>query len=560
MKATLYPIRSWLTRLALTPFIIYCAVPACALAQESAATFQNAPPTAAATRNPFAGQPTSVAAGKALYATDCASCHGAAAQGNGNVPALATVRVKQASAGTLFWFITNGSVNNGMPAWSSLSEPQRWQLVSYLQSLDSAAPQPSTKTAASGAMTAGNWPAPKAPFTDFRYESPGTTRKITVADLPAPFATPSAGNAPQVVERPADAWPKAPAGFKVEQFATGLHNPRLLRTAPNGDVFVAETRAGQLSVFRGITADGHPKETQVYVKGLNEPFGIAFYPTGPNPQWIYIGDTDEVVRIPYRNGDLQARGKPEHVADLPHSDRGHSTRDIRFSPDGSRMYVSVGSASNVDDPDTTPGEKNRANILVFRPDGSDMQVFASGIRNPVGLAVDPKNGEVWCSTNERDGLGDNLVPDYITHVQEGGFYGWPWWYMGAHQDPRHAGKHPELGSKAIVPDVLLNPHNASLQLTFYDGTQFPAEYRGDIFASEHGSWNRSARVGYEVIRVPRHGGSRATGEYQDFLTGFVLPNGQAWGRPVGVTVDADGSLLVSDDGGNLIWRVSHTGK
>jgi glucose/arabinose dehydrogenase/cytochrome c5 len=557
MKVSLYPSQN----LGLTALLaLGMAAPAIGLAQSSAATFHDAPAAAAATKNPVAGQAAAIAAGRSLYATDCASCHGVSAQGNGNVPALASAQVKQASAGAVFWFITQGSIANGMPAWGSLSEQQRWQLVSYLQSLDAASAQASAPAASAAAPVAGNWPAPKAPFTDFRYEAPGTTRKITVADLPAPYATPSAGNAPQLVARPADAWPKAPPGFKVELFATGLDNPRLLRTAPNGDVFVAETRAGRLTVFRGLTPDGHPKETHVFVTGLHQPFGIAFYPVGPNPQWVYIGDTDAVVRIPYRKGDLQARGAPEHVADLPHGDRGHSTRDIRFSPDGSRMYVSVGSASNVDDPDTTPGEKNRANILVFKPDGSDMRVFASGIRNPVGLAVDPKNGELWCSTNERDGLGDNLVPDYITHVQEGGFYGWPWWYMGAHQDPRHAGKHPELSSKAIVPDVLLNPHNASLQLTFYDGAQFPAEYRGDIFASQHGSWNRSARVGYEVIRIPRHGGSRASGEYQDFLTGFVLPNGQAWGRPVGITVAADGSLLVSDDGGNLIWRVSHTGK
>jgi glucose/arabinose dehydrogenase len=341
----------------------------------------------------------------------------------------------------------------------------------------------------------------------------------------------------------------------VELFASELDNPRLLRTAPNGDVFVAETRAGRITLFRGITADGHPKETHVFASGLNKPFGIAFFPAGPNPKWVYIGNTDEVVRFPYKDGDLQATAKPEHIADLPQG--GHSTRDVSFSPDGKRMYVSVGSASNVDDPDTTPAEKLRADILVFRPDGSDMHVYASGIRNAVGLAVDPKTGDLWCSVNERDGLGDNLVPDYITHVQEGGFYGWPWWYIGAHQDPRHAGKHPELASKTIVPDVLLNPHNASLQLMFYTGEQFPAEYRNDIFAAEHGSWNRSARGGYEVIRVPRHGGARATGEYQDFLTGFVLPSGQVWGRPVGVTAAGDGSLLVSDDGSNSIWRVSY---
>jgi len=223
------------------------------------------------------------------------------------------------------------------------------------------------------------------------------------------------------------------------------------------------------------------------------------------------------------------------------------------------MYVAVGSASNVDDPDTTATEKNRADILAFDPDGSNMRIYASGIRNPVGLAVQPGSGALWCSVNERDELGDNLVPDYITHVREGGFYGWPWWYIGAHQDPRHAGKHPELRDRTIVPDVLLNPHNASLQLAFYDGAQFPAQYRGDIFASEHGSWNRSVRVGYEVVRVPLHQSGRAGGEFEDFLTGFVLDNGDVWGRPVGVTVTNDGSLLVSDDASGSVWRVSYTG-
>jgi glucose/arabinose dehydrogenase len=526
-------------------------------AQDNSTRFHNAPASADDMHNPFAAQPNAVDDGKTLYGTYCASCHGASAQGNGNVPALASATVKRASPGALFWFITHGDIPGGMPAWNSLAEEQRWKLVSYLQSLDASKANSSTP-AAVASTTPGNWPAPTPPFTDFRYESPGTSRKITVADLPQPYATKSAGNAPQLVARPADAWPKAPPGFEVQLFATGLDNPRLLRTAPNGDVFVAETKAGRITVFRGITADGRPKETNAYATGLNKPFGIAFYPA-EHPQWIYVGNTDAVVRFAYKDGDLQATGKPEHIADLPHSDGGHSTRDIAFSPDGSRMYVSVGSKSNVDDADTHPEEKNRANILVFKPDGSDMRIYASGIRNAVGLAVDPKSGELWCSVNERDGLGDNLVPDYITHVQEGGFYGWPWWYMGNHQDPRHAGKHPELGSKTIVPDVLLNPHNASLQLTFYNGTQFPQTYRGDIFASEHGSWNRSARVGYEVIRVPLHGTSRSNGEYEDFLTGFVLPSGQVWGRPVGITTASDGSLLVSDDGGNVIWRVSYKG-
>jgi glucose/arabinose dehydrogenase len=190
-----------------------------------------------------------------------------------------------------------------------------------------------------------------------------------------------------------------------------------------------------------------------------------------------------------------------------------------------------------------------------------MRVYAYGIRNAGGgIAIDPENGDLWCSVNERDALGDNLVPDYITHVQEGGFYGWPWWYIGEHQDPRHEGKRPELKDKAIVPDVLLQAHNASLELTFYEGKQFPEEYRGDIFASEHGSWNKAARAGYEVIRVPRHQTGKANGEYEDFVTGFVLPDGNVWGRPVGITVAPDGSLLVTDDGSNSIWRIAYTGK
>jgi len=357
------------------------------------------------------------------------------------------------------------------------------------------------------------------------------------------------------VPRPADAWPKAPTGFKVELFASDLKNPRQIRIAPNGDIFVAETSAGRIRVFRGIGADGKPQRQEVFASGLNDPFGIAFYPPGAEPQWLYIGNTDAVVRLPYRNGDLQARAKPAKLADLPTG--GHSTRDVVFSADGKRLFVAVGSRSNVDDPDTTPEEKLRANILVYKPDGSERKVFASGIRNPVGLAVDPKSGELWTSINERDMLGDNLVPDYITHVQEDGFYGWPWWYIGANQDPRHAGKRADLKDKVIVPDVLIQPHSASLGMVFYDGKQFPAEYHGDIFAAEHGSWNKAARAGYEVIRVPRHGSTRASGEYQDFLTGFVLDDGTVWGRPVGVAVAPDGSLLVTDDGSGSIWRVSY---
>ncbi len=416
---------------------------------------------------------------------------------------------------------------------------------------------------ASGAVPAGgagrSAQEGAGPFHDYRNQRPGAPHRITVADLPPPYATESADEGPDLVERPKDAWPQAPPGFTVTLFATGLENPRLVRRAPNGDLFVAESRAGRVRVLRGIGGEGRVQTMEVFASGLNRPFGIAFYPPGGEPQYVYVGNTDRVIRFPYRSGDLKARGPSEAIAPLPGGGQlrggGHWTRDIAFSPDGKRMFVSVGSLTNVDDPETNPGEKNRAAILEFTPDGKNMKVFASGIRNAVGIAVSPTTGELWASVNERDGLGDNLVPDYITRVQEGGFYGWPWYYMGGHQDPRHKGKHPELKEKVITPDVLLQPHSASLQMTFYDGQAFPGEYRG-IFAALHGSWNRRIRTGYEVIHVPLQNG-RATGEYQDFLTGFVTPDGKVWGRPVGVAVAHDGSLIVTDDGGNVVWRVAH---
>jgi glucose/arabinose dehydrogenase len=401
-----------------------------------------------------------------------------------------------------------------------------------------------------------NLPPPKPPFTDYRFEAPGTVRHITLQDLPEPYATQSATAGPKIVERPADAWPKALPGFKVDLYATGLHNPRLMRTAPNGDIFLAETSAGDIRVFRGITADHKPQQVQVFATGLNTPFGIAFYPPGPNPQWIYVADMDAVLRFPYHNGDMASTGPPEHLDDLP-SGGHHRSRDIQFSPDGKKMYVSVGSQENVND---GPEEAHRADILEYNPDGSDVQVYASGIRNAVGIAFHPKTGELWCSVNERDGLGNDLVPDYITHVQAGGFYGWPWWYMGGHQDPRFVGKRHDLKDRVITPDVILQPHNASLEMTFYEGKEFPAEYQDDIFAAEHGSWNRSPRAGYEVIRVPLHHTGHATGEYEDFLTGFVVDDESVWGRPVGITVAGDGSLLVSDDASGSIWLVTYTGK
>ncbi len=393
-------------------------------------------------------------------------------------------------------------------------------------------------------------------------DAPGVRRKITLADLPKPYATPHVDNGPRLVPRPAGALPKVPAGFTVEAYVTGLQNCRYVTKAPNGDLFIVESGPARIKVIRPSATGGSP-QISVYAGGLSKPFGLTFYPNGSNPEYVYVANTDSVVRFPYKNGDLQARGEAQTVVNnLPGGGRlrggGHWTRDLRFSPDNKRMFVSVGSISN-DHERPTDQDDRRADILEFTPEGKNERIFASGIRNAVGLAIHPVTGQLWCSVNERDGLGDNLVPDYITHVEENGYYGWPWHYMGGHDDPRHAGEHPELKNKVITPDVLLQSHMASLALTFYTGKQFPSEYALEGFAAEHGSWNRSRRTGYKVVRVPMKNG-KATGEYEDFLTGFVTPEGDVWGRPVGVTVGQDGSLFVTDDASGTLWRVAYTGK
>lgn len=410
-------------------------------------------------------------------------------------------------------------------------------------------------------------------FGDWQRDRPGTVRLIRPEDLPKPGATPSAANVSRIVPRPASATPQVPVGFKIELFAEGLSGPRIIRTAANGDIFVAETQSGRIKLLRTPDGASKPSTSEIYTSGLRQPFGMAFFPGGDNPQWLYVANIDSVVRYAYRNGDLKASGKPQTVvANLPHG-YGHSTRDIAFTPDNKRMLVSVGSVSNngagLGRP---PGgleswsrehalgaawgeEADRAAVLAFDPDGKNQKIFATGIRNCVGLAIQPNNGTPWCSTNERDGLGDNLVPDYVTRVRENAFYGWPWFYIGSNEDPRHAGERPDLKDKVTIPDVLLQAHSASLGLTFYDGNSFPAEYRGDAFAAEHGSWNRSRRTGYKVVRIRLKDGV-ATGEYEDFVTGFVVNDSEVWGRPVGATVARDGALLVSEDGNGTIWRVS----
>lgn len=396
-----------------------------------------------------------------------------------------------------------------------------------------------------------------AAYGDWRSDAPGVRRKITPADMPPPYQTASASRYPTVVPRPADAWPKAPPGFAVALLAGGLDNPRIIRVSPSGDIFVAESGPSRIRVLRAAKGPG-PVENHIFAEDLHQPFGIAFWPPGPNPRYVYVANTDAVIRFPYHPGELKPAGPPETiVTGLPRG--GHWTRDLVFSDDGTRMFVSVGSRSNAADRWINApwqSDEGRAVVLSFTPEGQDKRFFATGLRNCVGMALQPSTSDVWCSTNERDGLGDDLVPDFVTRVREGAFYGWPWFYIGGNEDPRHPGEQPALRSRVTVPDVLVQPHSASMEMTFYDGAQFPAEYRGDIFAAFHGSWNRAKRTGYKVVRVLLKN-RQPTGEYEDFLTGFVISDRTVWGRPVGVAVAQDGALLVSEDGNGTIWRVSY---
>jgi len=366
---------------------------------------------------------------------------------------------------------------------------------------------------------------PKPPFSDYRYEAPGNVRKITLSDLPEPYATSSAANQARLVPRPPGLLPQAPAGFHVNLFAEDLNGPRVIRGR-------AERRICSWPRARRVrfasTAESPPtagRNPRRYSSRTSTGPMASPLPARAASAVLYIGDTDAVVRVPYQVGDLEAKGPAEHVVDLP-GGRGHWTRDIAFSLDSQTMFVAVGSGSNVDDPDTSPAERHRADILAFDPDGSHQRIYASGIRNPSGIAVEPGTGKLWTTVNERDGLGDNLVPDYITSVREGGFYGWPWWYMGSHQDPRHAGKHPELKDQVITPDVILQPHNASAADYLLSGSALSDEYRGDLFATEHGFLEQGDPHWIRVIRIPRHHAAEASGEYEDFLTGFVLPDGK----------------------------------
>ncbi len=418
-----------------------------------------------------------------------------------------------------------------------------------------------------------------AAFGDYTTDAPGVVRRITAADVPPPTPDKAKAAPAGTAPRPAGAMPKTLPGFEITEFAK-LDHPRLIRVAPNGDVFVAETQAGRIKVLRAKPGAAASDSVETFAEGLKGPFGMAFYPVTGEPKWLYVAENNTVTRFPYKSGDTKASGPAETVvSELTPSHGGHTTRDIVFSRDGSRMFVSVGSGSNVAEEVTKKSpedakvwqashplgamwdqEADRADVLEFDPMGKARKVYATGIRNCVGLARTPGSDQIWCSTNERDMLGDDLVPDYITRVKPGGFYGWPWYYLGDHEDPRLAGQRPDLKGKATVPDVLLQAHSASLQMAFYPPgasgpAAFPAAYRGQIFASEHGSWNRAKRTGYKVIMAKVVNGV-PTGEYEDFVTGFVVNDASVWGRPVGIDTAKDGALLFSDDVSGTVWRVA----
>ncbi|MFC5411878.1 PQQ-dependent sugar dehydrogenase [Larkinella bovis] len=370
--------------------------------------------------------------------------------------------------------------------------------------------------------------------------------------------------------------PKAPDGFVVTEYARDLDNPRQTYVLPNGDVLVVESQterkgivkkvssvvsgqaqseasgksANRITLLRDTNQDGKPDVRQTFLDGLNQPFGMLLVGTT-----FYVANTDGLLTFPYQTGQTRITANGKSILSLPAGGyNNHWTRNLIASADGSQIYISVGSGSNVAE-HGMEHEANRANILEINPDGTGLRVFASGLRNPVGMAWNPVTSALWTAVNERDELGDDLVPDYITSVKEGAFYGWPYSYYGQNEDPRRKGERPDLVKKAIVPDVAVGSHTASLGLAFYDKDAFPAKYHNGAFVGQRGSWNRSAFAGYKVIFVPFSNG-KPSGKPEDFLTGFIIDDKDVHGRPVGVTVLPDGSLLVADDAGRRIWRVS----
>jgi glucose/arabinose dehydrogenase/cytochrome c2 len=534
-------------------------------------------------------------AGQALFRQRCSICHTAEAGDSGGAQGPSLIGVFGRPAARQPQFAYTAALRESNLTWDAatlmrfLAAPadvvpgtamvlavpeasERENLIAYFQRV--------AKQATPAAVAAVAVPASSAQSANWRLDAPGRTHRITVASLPAPYATASSRNSSSVVPRPAGASLALPAGFSIEPFATGLAGPRKMLVAPNGDILITEMLGGRVTVLHP-TPDGRRAGTRdVYLQGLKQPFGLAFYPNAQNPQWLYVAETNRLTRYAYHSGDIKPREEGQVVVPQLPSGVGHSTRDVAFSPDGKRLFVSVGSGSNVAETMSKKTsaqvqsweaehavgaawdvETNRAAVLEFdAASPAAPTLYATGIRNCVSLTVQPATGALWCTTNERDALGDDLVPDYSTRVKRGGFYGWPWYYMGANEDPRLKGDRPDLAPKVLVPDVLYQSHSAALSMTFYQasgGTSaFPAAFVGDALVGFHGSWNRSLRTGYKLVRVHMKNGE-PTGDYEDFLTGFVVDDSHVWGRPVATAELKDGSLLMSEDGGNVVYRISY---
>jgi len=534
-------------------------------------------------------------AGQTYFERNCASCHTAdAAMGSRAGPPLFNVVGRKAAAAPGYNY-TDALTRAGAAGktWTRaeldvfLRDPNkdvpgtampigiadakaRAAVIDYLAAQSGkAAPAAPAAPGTAGGARAGAW-------TD---DKPGDLHRITVDQLVAPYASDSAGNGPKLAKRPDGALPAVPKGFKVTVFAADAGKARYALRAPNGDIIVSDASRGQVGILRPGAGGDKAGEVHVFADGLSRPYGLALWPAA-NPTHLYVANVNSVVRFAYAAGDLKAKGGPETIVDkLSDTTGGHVTRTLAFSKDEKTLYVSVGSATNVAQGiggkppqplaqwDAAHGagaawgeETDRATVLAFDPDGKRRRNVANGLRNCVGMLVHPDTGELFCSVNERDELGDNLPPDYVTRVKQGGFYGWPWYYLGAHEDPRLKGIRPDLKDKVIVPDTLIQAHSAPLGMTVYRapaGAQnaFPKEYDGDIFLALHGSWNRGIRTGYKVVRVLMKNGA-PTGQYQDFMTGMVLSDRDVWGRPAAVTVAADGALLVVDDGGGVVWRIA----
>lgn len=546
-------------------------------------------------------------AGKNFFRAQCALCHsaepndGGGAQGPslegifsraaasvGSFPFSAALRASDLSwdQATLDRFLASPTtvVPGSAMVVAVPNDTDRANVIAYFEALANGTFQEPPPPPAFGAGAFGP-PAAEAPAGDpeWKNDAPGVEHRVDLSALPAPYASASAVNFPTVLPRPAGAEIKVPEGFKVDTFATDLSAPRGMIVAANGDVLIVETTSGRIKVMRPSADNSRAETISVFAQGMLQPLGLSLYPSAANPEWLYVAENNRVIRYAYNTGDTLARALPEVIVpQLSPTAAGHYTRDLAFSRDGTKMFVSVGSASNVAEgilDAKTPaeiqaweaergvgaawgGEEGRASVWVFDVghEQASAKLFANGIRNCVGLTVQPETGDVWCSTNERDMLGNDLVPDYSTRVPEGAFFGWPWYYMGDHEDPRHAGARPDLVGKITTPDVPYTSHSAAVDLEFYPmqpagNSAFPAEYAGDGFAVLHGSWNRAHPTGSKVVRVPIENGV-PTGAYVDFLTGFITDEGR-WGRPVAITTMNDGSLLLSDDGANLVYRISY---